>query len=78
VPACRGDGPAFIAFNLAATAIVGGLGGPEDRTANFYWLSAAVGNCNFAGAVMTGHIVDAIGLPRPAPFSRSSRRSSRL
>ena len=60
-PLAAVTGLAFIAFNLAATAIVGGLGGPADRTANFSWLSVAGGISNFAGAVITGHMIDAIG-----------------
>ncbi len=50
-----------IAFHLALTAATGAIGRPEDRTANFSWITVANGVGIFAGPVITGHLVDAIG-----------------
>lgn len=50
-----------ISFNLAVTAAVGGIGSPEDRTANFALLALAGGIASFLGPLIAGRLIDAIG-----------------
>lgn len=52
-------GLANVAFHLSLTAAAGSIGRPEDRTANFSWITVANGIGIFLGPVATGHIVDA-------------------
>jgi MFS family permease len=60
-PAIAVFGLAYIGFNLAVNAAVGAIGKPEDRTANFSWLSLTGGVANIAGPVCAGYLIDAIG-----------------
>jgi MFS family permease len=51
----------FAIFNLAGYAAVAQMSRPEDRTANFSWLSLTGGIANVVGPGATGYLIDGIG-----------------
>ncbi len=51
----------FSVFNLAGYAAVAQMSRPEDRTANFSWLSLTGGIANVIGPAATGYLIDSLG-----------------
>jgi len=51
----------FAVFNLAGYAAVAQMSRPEDRTANFSWLSLTGGIANVVGPAATGYLIDSLG-----------------
>jgi predicted MFS family arabinose efflux permease len=54
-------GTGFMVFHVAVNQVVGALGRPEDRAANFSWLAIGFSVSGSLGPLMTGFAIDAIG-----------------
>ena len=54
-------GTGFMAFHVAVNQVVGALGRPEDRAANFSWLALGFSVSGSLGPLLTGFAIDSIG-----------------
>ena len=54
-------GSGFMMFHVAVSQVVGAIGKPEDRTANFSWLALGFSISGSLGPLVTGFAIDAIG-----------------
>ena len=57
-------GTGFMVFHVAVNQVVGALGRPEDRAANFSWLALGFSVSGSLGPLMTGFAIDSIGHAR--------------
>lgn len=54
-------GTGFMVFHVAVNQVVGALGRPEDRAANFSWLALGFSVSGSLGPLLTGFAIDTIG-----------------
>ncbi len=54
-------GTGVMAFHVAVNQVVGALGRPEDRAANFSWLALGFSVSGSLGPLLTGFAIDSIG-----------------
>lgn len=54
-------GTGFMVYHVAINNLVGALGGPEDRAANFSWLALGYSISGFTGPLLSGFAIDAAG-----------------
>ena len=52
---------AFTMFTLSNYAAVAAIGAPEERSANFSWLSMTGGIANAVGPIIAGYMIDGLG-----------------
>jgi len=54
-------GTGFMVYHVALNNVVGAIGGPADRAANFSWLALGFSAGGFIGPLLAGFAIDAIG-----------------
>lgn len=60
-PAALAAGAAFMVQHVGLNHVVGAMGGPEDRAANFSWFSLSFAIGGFFGPLLAGFAIDGLG-----------------